>query len=338
VLPGEGELATRLEKNGVKTQVIPLPSIRPWYALNILSILGAYLNVCRRYRPALIYANGPRAALYGGIVGRILKIPVIWHCRIADTDIYLDFLLHRLSHCIIANSRATANRFRDRSPSKVKVIYNGIDIGWLRDNSVRKPAIVSQAWKVILVVARVSRWKRHDLILEAFERVASLDSSLHLVCLGSRDTLDPTWWRHLQERSRRSVYLNRIHWVGHVQDVRPWYNAAYVLVLASDNEPFGRVLVEAMACGLSVVATRSGGIPEIVRHYQDGILVTPGNVDEFASAISEISNNDPLRERLSRSAKKRAEDFSLELHVARMISVFEDTIKDSNSHFHVFFK
>jgi glycosyltransferase involved in cell wall biosynthesis len=93
-----------------------------------------------------------------------------------------------------------------------------------------------------------------------------------------------------------------------------------------------------MACGLPVVATRSGGIPEIVRHHQDGILVTPGKVDEFAHAISEISNNDSLRERLARSAQKRADDFSLELHVSRMITVFEDTIRNWDSRFHKTFR
>jgi glycosyltransferase involved in cell wall biosynthesis len=206
------------------------------------------------------------------------------------------------------------------------VVHNGLDIGWLRDESVPRPGLIGNAWKVILVVARISRWKRHDLVLSAFERIAGLESKVHLVCLGSSDPLEPEWWDYLQERSHQSAFSNRIHWVGHVEDVRPWYRAAYMLVLASENEAFGRVLVEAMACGLPVIATKNGGVPEIVRHGKEGFLVLPGNSEEIAEAMSKMLKDQPLRESLGRFAEKRAEHFSLDSHVEMMIKVFDDVI------------
>jgi hypothetical protein len=127
VVPEEGDLEVGLRKKGIETHVVPLPSIRPWYALNIFSTLGVYFNLCRRYRPALIYANGSRAALYGGLIGRMLNMPVIWHCRIADSDFLLDWALTRLSTKIVANSQATANRFNQDLQSKVTVVYNGFN-------------------------------------------------------------------------------------------------------------------------------------------------------------------------------------------------------------------
>jgi glycosyltransferase involved in cell wall biosynthesis len=338
IVPHHGELGQSLEESGIQTYTIALNPIRPWFITNILGSLRSYYNLCRRRRPKLIYANGSRAAFYGGILGRILGIPMIWHCRIADRDMYLDFILRRLSSRIVVNSRATAKRFMEPPQPKVRVVYNGVNISWFSDKSVSRPELIGDSWKVILVVARVSRWKRHDLAMAAFEQAEATDTNLHLVCVGSRDVLQPTWWKYLQERSQQSKVSDRIHWVDQTADIRPWYNASQQLLLCSENEPFGRVIVEAMACGLPVVAARSGGIPEIVRHNQDGILVTPGKVDEFASAVSEISNNDSLRERLSRSAKKRADDFNLELHVTRMIDAFEDTIRNWNSRFHISIK
>ena len=327
VLPGEAELAKRFKQKGIKTKVIPLPSIRPWYALNILSTLRTYFNLCRRNRPVLIYANGSRAALYGGVIGRILHMPVIWHCRIADSDIYLDPFLIRLSSRIIANSHATANRFRRHSQAKVRVVYNGLDIEWLRDTSGPRPGLIHNKWRVILVVARVSRWKRHDLALSAFEQIAKSNPDCHLVCLGAKDASELEWWDNLQDRTRRSAFFNRIHWVGQVEDVRPWYRAADVMLLPSENEPFGRVLVEAMACGVPVVATRTGGIPEIVRDGQDGLLVAPGKVDEMTEAMLKLLNDDALRQETTRSALEQTKIFSLGAHVAKVIQVFEDTIK-----------
>jgi glycosyltransferase involved in cell wall biosynthesis len=76
-----------------------------------------------------------------------------------------------------------------------------------------------------------------------------------------------------------------------------------------------------------VVATRCGGIPEIVRHLQDGLLVSPGNADEISEAMIKILEDRTMRERFSRNAQRRAQDFSLDGHVANMIDVFEDTIR-----------
>lgn len=327
IVPGKGELKTRLERKGIKTQVIPLPSMKPWYAFSILASLIAYFNLCRRYHPSLIYANGPRATFYGGIAGKILDLPVIWHCRIADSDPYLDPVLTRLSKTIIANSHATGRRFKKTSQTKVKVIHNGIDLKSLRDGPTSRPQLIEDTWKVILVVARISRWKRHDLALEAFEKVAAEDPTAHLVCVGSRDLLEPEWWDHLQEMTHQSKFSSRIHWVGQVKDVRPWYKAASVLLLSSENEPFGRVLVEAMACGVPVVAHRSGGVPEIVRNGQDGFLIPPGDVNELAKAIEKILNDHKMTVQLSASAIERAREFSLKAHVDKMTEIMEKVIR-----------
>lgn len=101
-VPGEGELAIRLRKRYIETYTLPLPAIRPWHLTKILDALRAYIRFCRQHRPELIYANGSRAALYGGIVGRIIGFPVIWHCRTVQRDILLDPYINDielLHHC-----------------------------------------------------------------------------------------------------------------------------------------------------------------------------------------------------------------------------------------------
>jgi len=326
VTPNDGELTSRLRQNKIQTFIIPLSSMKPWYIIRILANLQSYFRLCRRYHPVLIYANGPRAVFYGGIVGRLQHIPVLWHCRISNPDIYLDFILRRLSTKIIANSEITAQRFGTPLDSKIKVIYNGLDLRRLKDESVAIPSQVDPKWKVILVVARASRWKRHDVALKAFEQVAAKDPNAHLVCVGAMDELESDWWKHLQEKSHQSMFSNRIHWIGQVSDVRPWYRAASVLLLCSENEPFGRVIVEAMASGVPVVATRSGGVPEIVRDRIDGILVTPGSSEEIAASIELLLKDKELTCRYTISAEKRSRSFSLETHIAEMIALMDDLI------------
>ena len=323
-VPFDGELSDQLRLRGINTYSIPLPPLRPWTIFNVLETLKAYLALYRDHRPALIYANGSRAAIYGGLIGKLKNVPVVWHCRIADRDPGLDFLLSKLSTRIVANSKTTAKRFKPRIQSKIKIIHNGIDLGWFQNNPLQKPEPQGDGWRNILLVARVSRLKRHDLAIAAFEQAAASHPNLHLICIGARESSESDWWSYLQQRSRGSPVAKRIHWMGRIDDLRPWYHAADVLIFPCENESFGRVLVEAMACGLPVVAARSGGVPEIVRHGVDGLLVTPGQKNEFTAALIRILSDDDLRRRLGQAACKRAQSFDLETHVEKMLAVFDE--------------
>ncbi len=332
VMPEAGALDTKLKENRIRTQIISLPSIKPWFVHEILKSLKTLIGFGVKQRFSLIYANGSRAAFYGGILGWVMRIPMVWHCRITSPDPYLDFILTRLSTRIVANSLATGKRFKDSHQKKVRVIYNGIDLNRLLKETAEKPLMVQPDWRVILIVARASKSKRHDLALDAFERVAHIDPYLHLVNIGAEDKLESEWWKHLQQKSKDSLFSDRIHWIGQVEDIRPWYRSATLLLLPSDTESFGRVLVEAMACGVPVIAMRSGGVPEIIREELDGLLVEPGNVHETSGCLLKLLRDETLRNRLSESGRKRADEFSLESHVHQMVQLFEETSKHPFRH------
>jgi glycosyltransferase involved in cell wall biosynthesis len=288
--------------------------------------IGRLKGICKAGHVGLIYANGSRAAFYGGVVGRLSSIPVIWHCRVSDPDPYLDFILLRLVNRIVANSRATGSRFPLAFQGKIDVVYNGFDLEWLRDPSIAKPAVIQDDWRAILVVARASRWKRHDLILKAFDSIAQTEQNAHLICVGAKDHYELSWWEELQKITRQSPFTSRIHWVGAADDIRPWYRAASLMVLPSTNEPFGRVVVEAMASGLPVIAIRSGGIPEIVTDMQNGLLVPENDVAALAAAVLKILHDPSLQGRLVEAGRERAERFSIDAHIHEMVNVFTDVV------------
>jgi glycosyltransferase involved in cell wall biosynthesis len=97
-----------------------------------------------------------------------------------------------------------------------------------------------------------------------------------------------------------------------------------VLVLASESESFGRVLVEAMASGIPVIATTVGGIPEIVRNGEEGLLFSPGSSEQLANAIKKLLEEESLRMRLAQAACRRADSFGLELHIQNMLKIFDE--------------
>jgi glycosyltransferase involved in cell wall biosynthesis len=326
VVPCLGELSKTLEEYGIKTHGHQFASIKPYLIHKAFMSGKKLIKLIYRINPDVIYANGARSALYCGLLKFIHKKPLIWHCRIADRALISDMLLTHLCDCIIANSQATRKRFNEQIHHKVKVIYNGFDLEWLTHAEVKKPQLLKDDWFNILVVSRLSRWKKHDIVLAAFEKVAQNLPNAHLILLGAKDPFQPEWWNHLQKKANSSKYSERIHWIGHVNDVRPWYKGAHVLVLASVNEPFGRVIIEAMATGIPVIASRSGGVPEIITHGKDGFLTQPGSSKEIAEYIQLIFNKKNLKNKLTTVARKRAQSFHMKNHLLKMVEVFNQTV------------
>lgn len=321
-LPSEDVLSKKTREKGISTVIVPLPRINPAYIRQMASSIGRLKNICKTEKVKLIYANGSRAAFYGGVVGCLCSIPAIWHCRVSERDPYLDFILIRMVDRIVANSRATASRFSSHYQGIVDVVYNGFDLEWLREPDVTKPALIKDDWMSILVVARISRWKRHDLILSAFEKIALAEENAHLICVGEKDHSEPAWWDELQEKTKYSPISERIHWIGVINDIRPWYRAASMMVLPSTNEPFGRVVVEAMASGVPVIATRSGGIPEILTHMQNGLLVPENDAVAISEAIMKLLCDGSLKRRITEEGLKNAERFNMASHIEKMVKVF----------------
>jgi glycosyltransferase involved in cell wall biosynthesis len=322
-VPMKGKLQTMLDQKEILSSLVPLVPIRPWRIPQMLFTIRKCIRLASFLRPSLIYANGSRAAFYAAIAGRILGTPVVWHCRITEPDPYLDPLLLRLCTVIVANSHATSARFSAQFQPKVRVVYNGIDIEHLRASSAKAHSFPADD-KIILVVAGIHRSKRHDTLLKAFQKVASLDRTLRLVFIGSKNQSDRSWWAFLDKMTRQSPFRDRIHWLGAVEDLRPWYRAAWVLILASESESFGRVLVEAMGSGTPVIATTVGGIPEIVRDGQEGLLFSPGGSEQLANAIKRLLEEESLRIRLAQAAFRRADSFGLELHIQNMLKIFNE--------------
>lgn len=326
-LPADDVLAKKIRDAGIETAIIPLPPIDPFHAGKMVHSVRLFIKLCATQHANIIYANGSRAAFYGGLAARFSRIPLVWHCRISEPDPRLDFMLARLAFRIIVNSQATASRFAPGFRNKINVVYNGFDLKWLREPGVTPPALIRKDWKPVLVVARVSKSKRHDVILSAFEKTAVLEKEAHLILIGGKDQDETAWWEELKERTRHSHFSERIHWVGAVDDVRPWYKSASAMVLPSINEAFGRVVVEAMACGVPVIASRSGGIPEIITHMLNGILVSEKDSCAIAEALRQILNNQTLSRSISEEAQKRAEFFSIEKAVESIAAVFKSSLR-----------
>lgn len=188
---------------------------------------------------------------------------------------------------------------------KITVIHNGIDLREYcpcRENKFLKQREIGN--KYLLFVGRISRQKGIFALLEAFRLMNDPDLQL-VLCAASPDTPE------LEKELKTAIGSDkRIIWLREMVSaavLRQLYSHADVFVCPSLYEPFGITNLEAMACGAPIVASRTGGIPEVVIDGECGLLVAPGNIAELVRALQRILNEDALRERFRRNGRERVE-------------------------------
>ena len=136
----------------------------------------------------------------------------------------------------------------------------------------------------------------------------------------------------LKELTAQLGVSDRIHWLGNVPDPKSLLQASDVFLLASVGEAFGLVLAEAMACGVPVVGSRSGSLPEVVDDGRTGLLATPLDASSFADAIERLAKNDELRKCMAAEAISRVHDkFGVERAVDETIRIYESLWADGGA-------
>ena len=217
-------------------------------------------------------------------------------------DRWVEGLFFRTVQRIVAVSRTTKRDITVLGiPShKVSIVPNGID----RPPSV--PVTRDTQRLHLLFVGCLGQRKGLEYLITAMRQLREERVVLHIV--GSAE--DETYFRYLQNLVRQWALENEVAFHGMVTQEALWrfYAEADIFVFPSLWEGFGIVLLEAMAFGLPVVATRAGAIPELVDDGENGLLVLPADSDALAAAIARLIEDPSLRERLGRNGRARYEE------------------------------
>ncbi|HZV74517.1 MAG TPA: glycosyltransferase family 4 protein [Conexibacter sp.] len=183
---------------------------------------------------------------------------------------------------------------------KIHVVRCGIEpAAFSRDGEISRNG--DGARIEVLCVARLVQLKGHAVLLNALAMLHAAGVPVHATLLGDGPS------RRALERLAEQLELGElVTFAGAVgqDEIASWYAAADVFCLPSFAEGLPVVLMEAMAMGLPVVASRITGVPELVEHDRSGLLVTPGRADELAAALARLAAEPELRERLGRRARE----------------------------------
>jgi len=333
-LPSDGPFSEALAREGIPVLRIPFGPLRD--IVGLLKSVRRLLTLIREHRIDLLHANGPQTNVCAGIAGRLAGIPAVWHARnlLYGRMWDVDRALARLATRIICNSDAIRERFRGSSAwDKSVTIINAVDTREFHPEQsgepFRREMSILDAVAVVGMVGRIGLGKGHDVFIEAAILALARGWAARFVVIG--ETLFPEdAWRAdaLRRRVKDAGCEDRIQFMGGRRDIPAVMRGLDVLVLASEAEPCGRVLFEAMASGTAVVATNTGGTPEIVRDGVEGILIPPQNPEALADALGAVLADPRLRETLGRNgvARVRAE-FTVERHVVRTVEVYGTALR-----------
>jgi glycosyltransferase involved in cell wall biosynthesis len=235
---------------------------------------------------------------------------------------------------IIANSQAIANETLDRdpiSPNKIRVVPNGVlfaDYAALRRqrDATRRALGVPQDAPLIVCVARVQREKGQQVLIEALARLEPQTPAPWLLLAGGGD-LDA-----MREHARKHKLGERVVLPGMIDDIPALLAASDYFVLPSLTESFPNALVEAMQAGLPCIASRVGGVAEVLTHEQTGLLVEPSEVSQLAQALTRLLTDAELAARLGKQARSLIEK---QYTLGRMMADIEAVLQDVAEAAHV---
>jgi glycosyltransferase involved in cell wall biosynthesis len=288
----------------------------------------ALMNLWRRLHrqpPDLLMLLTVVPNIWGRILGRLARAPVIvGNCRGGGAPWRQhEWLLWPLMDHLLCNTAALKTELTQRygvPPSKITVILNGVDTEFYR------PAPVGARCNppVILSVARLVPDKDHDTLIAAFGQVSAAFPEAELWLLGNGPRRAA-----IEALAAKTLPPGRVRFWPGTPDIRGFLHQASLLVLSSRYEALPNVVLEAMAAGLPVAATRVGGLPELVVPGRTGWLVPPGDAPALAAAMSQALGDAETREALGRTGREIAvADFSLEAMTRRYEQVLSSLLKD----------
>lgn len=238
-------------------------------------------------------------------------------------------LASKLMNRIIAVSnevKTSLVRRRSVPSEKISVIHYGVDLTRYNPNgqetrtAKRAELNLKPDDFLIGIVARLEPWKGHDIFVEAFAGLAAEFPNVHVVLVG-----DGSLRKSLEEQVRGHGLGKRIHFLGVRHDIADLLNCIDLFVLPSrPGEGLPNVLLEAMACGVPVVATNVGGIPELVRNGYNGYVVQTGDAAALRKVLRKLISDKQHLNQLSKNALKTVQtEFSLQKQLTAFESVYD---------------
>lgn len=208
--------------------------------------------------------------------------------------------------CVSEDVAAEVRKAGVASASMVSVVPNGIDTSRFANDAsrrdIRKELGIPADAPIIGTVGRLAEIKRQDILIRGFAQVARQFLNAHLVLVGDGPMAEP-----LRQLAAESGVADKVHFAGYQADPAPFVRSMTIFALTSRSEGMPLSVLEAWAAGIPVVASRVGGLTELIRQNSTGLLFENGNVAEFAASVVRLLQDEELRRGIISAARHRVQ-------------------------------
>lgn len=321
----QGPLVEQLRAQGTPVDVLPLAdAVRrvrredgAIAALRALPKLAGLLSplAAMRSRSEITVAFSQKAFVAAALTQPFVRRPLVWSLNDIISGAHFSasmrkvgvMLANRATRRVVVNSRASAEAFvaAGGDPDLPRVIHPGVDLQKFRRSTVLQPRPPRRLR--VGSFGRLAPWKGQDVLLRAAAGVADVE----LWIVGAAQFGEDDYGARLGRLAEKLGVADRVRFFGHRGDVPALMASCDVVAHTSTApEPFGQVIVEAMAAGKPIVATAAGGVLEIIKNEVNGLLVPPGDVGALAAALGRLAHDPALRARMATAGQEAAEPFS----------------------------
>jgi len=294
----------------------------PKITLDVNLIPGRFANLLKEYNIIHFHELDFSFPLFSFFVRK----PKIFHLHGIDVNFLKKYHLNRVILKHVADYYISITRQMERdlvelgiSRSRIMYLPNAVNGELFRPHGGKED-------NLLLFVGRISFEKGLHVLLDSLR---DLKKSVSLVIIGPATSLNyyKDILKRIEKENQRGKH--RITYLGALDqpEVAKWCQKASILILPSFYEAFPVVILEALSCETPVIATPVGGIPELVRDYENGFLIPPNNPLKLAEAIEYLLDNKDIRIKMGKAGRKRGvKDFSLEVVAQKLRRVYEQII------------
>jgi len=338
--PGEGSMLDYALSRGVQPILIPeIVNEATLKAREAFAFIRLF-RLLRRVHPHIVHTHTAKAGFLGRLAARLAGVPVIVHTYHGHvlSEYYsplrtwvlrrMECLMACLTSSIVAVSKQVKRdlvAYGVAPPEKIVVIPLGLDLEPFRRckelrGEFRRELGLNEETKLVGIVGRIFPIKNHRLFLEAAARVAAENPTAYFVIVG-----DGIMRGEMQRHACALDIADRVIFTGWRRDLPSIYADLDLLVISSNNEGTPVAAIEAMAAACPVVATRVGGITDVIVDGKNGCLVPPRDTTALANAILQLLQD---RETASRMAEEAALTVHQRFNVARLIADMQNLYLD----------
>ena len=312
----EGPFCRSLTQRGVTTRVLDAGRLRQVH--KYVRTVRHIARLAQEVDADLVFSWMPKAHLYGSWAATLAGLPSAWYQFGVPEFGWMERIITlQPAQAIVACSRHTADMQSDLWPRRpTYTVPPCVDLDRFDPDSLPSPTEARRELglpvdgPLVGIVGRLQRWKGIHTFVDALPRILDSHPDAYGVIVGGRHSLEPEYDAHIDRRIADRGLQDRIFKVGYQSNVPRWMQAMDIVVHASQAEPFGMVIVEAMALGKPVVAGATGGPQEIITDGENGVFAPFEDPRALAHQVTHLLAHPDEARRMGRAARERAQEFS----------------------------